>query len=108
MPLRDWVYGRVATATPATIATVSSPSRRSVAEVATVAVANPEKRKYTSPESKWPEFSASLARGALVVCLRCSHYSGPDLDALGHCAALNCDAAPDAPFWCPSFSRRAT
>ncbi len=105
MPLLDWVSRPVATATLATSATHSPQIAPVVANVADVAVANPQVRNYTSPETKWPEFAAALQSGALVLCLRCVHYAGPELDALGHCAAYDTEAAPDAPFWCPSFRR---
>jgi hypothetical protein len=65
-----------------------------------------DRMRYTSPETKWPEFRAALRSGALVVCLRCIHYSGPELDALGHCTVYRQEAAPDVPFWCPSFKRK--
>lgn len=62
--------------------------------------------RYTSPETKWPEYRAALQSGALVVCLRCTHYSGPEPDALGRCAAYQQETAPNVPFWCPAFKRR--
>ncbi len=49
MKLEDWINGTVvhtpATATPATVATVPDPKTRSVAEVATVAVAETQNRE---------------------------------------------------------------
>jgi hypothetical protein len=105
MALRDWLSGQVATATVATVATDGPVSTQPVAGVATVAVASRTDHSYTSPETKWPEYRSALASGALVVCLRCIHYSGPELDALGHCTVYRQEAAPDVPFMCPSFKR---
>lgn len=59
-----------------------------------------------APETRWPEFEAALQSGAMVLCLRCQHYSGPTSEALGRCAALDVETAPDVPFWCSSFRRK--
>lgn len=61
-----------------------------------------------TPESRWPEYAAALASGALVVCLRCAHYSGPPSGALGHCTAFNVEACPVTPFTCGRYARRST
>lgn len=106
MALRDWLAGPVATATAATIATEDPDSISPVARVATVAVAKALNQPET-PESRWPEYAAALASGALVACVYCRHYAGPPSGALGTCTAFNVEACPVTPFTCRRFSRRA-
>ena len=66
MALRDWISnsGRVATATVATIATLTPEKHRTVATVATVSVANEEKKGEIAPL----EASATLPRWCRADC----------------------------------------